>query len=581
MGTALTVRQHTRPATAAPASPPGDGGRRAFRRRRIAVAAAFTGSMLAFGLHLCTYGSWIVDDAGISMAYGMNLARGVGLVAQPGTPPVEAFSNPSWVALLAVLTKAGLLGRGELLGVASYVVVTKGLAMILHGVVLVAMAVVIHRVIVVARGGSASFGVWLTCWLGAGVLLAANPSYAVWMGSGLENPLMAALAACLAAGTVRALPRPSSPVMACLGTLSGLAAVTRPDGAIYGGVVVAVALLATRRSFADRARLVGWGLLPFVTILGSYLVFRRTYFGAWLPNTAVAKEQGLPTPADLGRLATMVSALGWLLVAIAVAGALAAGWTTWRRRDRTAWRVFTGGGAVLGAAVATFVVLPSDWMEELRFLTPAWPLWSAAAALGIAQLASLGRSPKVRRTIAALLTLLGALVLPSWIDRAGNFRAHPTVPLCVVAIHYGSYFERAARVLDVDPARASVLLPDIGGVLLASEFEVVDLAGLADPKIARLIRDGDADALARHILTDLRPTFIHVHGDWIPRTGFDERSHALVAGYSPLDGTENWVRRDVLARADRPDDVAARLARGTEPIDATNPRRSCPQVLFG
>ena len=46
---------------------------------------------------------WLVDDAAISMAYAANWTAGHGLVAQPGLPPVEGYSNFLWVVVLAGL----------------------------------------------------------------------------------------------------------------------------------------------------------------------------------------------------------------------------------------------------------------------------------------------------------------------------------------------------------------------------------------------------------------------------------------------------------------------------------------------
>ena len=64
--------------------------------------------MLVFVLHVTLFGRWIADDAGISFAYARNLATGHGLVSQPGAPPVEGYSNFSWVLLMAVFFHIGL-----------------------------------------------------------------------------------------------------------------------------------------------------------------------------------------------------------------------------------------------------------------------------------------------------------------------------------------------------------------------------------------------------------------------------------------------------------------------------------------
>src|SRR5262252_3083654 len=59
--------------------------------------------MLAIGLfvvHVATYGSYIADDAAITFAYAKNLARGHGLVLNPGSDPVEGYSNFAWLLLV-------------------------------------------------------------------------------------------------------------------------------------------------------------------------------------------------------------------------------------------------------------------------------------------------------------------------------------------------------------------------------------------------------------------------------------------------------------------------------------------------
>src|SRR5215831_18915345 len=73
--------------------------------------AAGTAAVLPFALflaHAWLLRDWLIDDAGISFAYARNLAAGHGLVAQPGSTPVEGFSNPLWTLLVAGIFKLGL-----------------------------------------------------------------------------------------------------------------------------------------------------------------------------------------------------------------------------------------------------------------------------------------------------------------------------------------------------------------------------------------------------------------------------------------------------------------------------------------
>lgn len=588
MTTTLTDRLTAQPdaSTAGPhvdPAPPGSSNRDR-GARRLVVAGVFTVLLAAFAAHLAVYGAWIVDDAGISMAYAVNLAHGHGLVAQPGTTAVEGFSNPLWVLLFAALTKVGLFGRAEILGMPEYVVVTKALAIALQAVVLSCMAVVIRRVLAVVRRGKPNFAIFIACWTGAGLLLAANPSYVIWMSSGLENPLLAAEVAALAAVAMTTLPHPRPRAMVAIGGLCGLAALTRPDGIVYAPLIVVVALLAMDATQRQRARFVMWSGAAFACTFGAYLVFRIAYFGAWLPNTAVAKQQGLPSLSDLNRLADVAQGFGFPLTALAVAGGVAA-WVTMRRDgNRAAVRVIFGGFAVLAAALAAYVVLLTDWMKELRFLTAAWPLLSVAAILGIAQLATLVRTQRIRVAVVVALSMWTLLIGPSWWDRAQQFADQPTISLCFVATTYGQHFNDAARVLDLDPRSTSVLLPDIGGVLLASDLKVFDLAGLTDREIARFMRDGGQGALADHILNQLRPTFIHIHDDWLVWSGLDGNPRLpadYVEVYVDADGAQEWVRRDALAGSGNP---AAALVALTASARALENRRSpavCAGALFG
>ena len=45
----------------------------------------------------------LLDDAMISMTYGRTLAHGHGAVWYPGADPVQGYSNPSWMLLMALV----------------------------------------------------------------------------------------------------------------------------------------------------------------------------------------------------------------------------------------------------------------------------------------------------------------------------------------------------------------------------------------------------------------------------------------------------------------------------------------------
>src|SRR3954468_15755896 len=45
----------------------------------------------------------LFDDAMVSMRYARNMARGLGLVWNPGGPHVEGYTNPLWVVYMAAV----------------------------------------------------------------------------------------------------------------------------------------------------------------------------------------------------------------------------------------------------------------------------------------------------------------------------------------------------------------------------------------------------------------------------------------------------------------------------------------------
>lgn len=311
--------------------------------------------------------------------------------------------------------------------------------------------------------------------------------------------------------------------------------------------------------------------------VGGYLAWRSTTFGALLPNTALAKAQGLPTSADLTRPAELRGYAGWLLALIAVVciGAVAAR----PSRLRTGMVVLL---VPLGLAVAAFGLLSPDWMGEYRFATPVWPLAALATVLAgvhlLPQLAIRGRASVVA------LSAVGVMIsASSWFNAAAAFRDHPTAPLCLVAQNSGHEFNAYPRVLQVRDG--TLLIPDVGGAALVSDLRVVDLAVLTDVRIAGYYSTGDMVGLRDYVFTELRPTFIHSHGAWSAATGVlaDPRLAAdyELIGPTPADGS-NWVRRAAVADAALLTAARAWAAEVAVPADVAQretPRASCGAVL--
>ncbi len=459
---------------------------------------------LLYVLHALVFRSWIVDDAAISFAYARSLAQGFGLVAQPGRPPVEGFSNLTWTILLAPFWALRLFHP-----VLTPKLLSTGLVFVSYGL--------LQRLL--ARSAHASR--FLT--VAVLSLLSVNSSFVIWTTSGLENALYVCLLCGLCYWTMRAAevaPSQVRPVAALLGGLAALTALTRPDGLLFVAVFPAWLLFqaVSRRTWPPKNAWLSLGtyLLVFGLLYGGYLAFRAAYFGDLFPNTYYAKGgpsvhtalavlllQG-DTLARLRDLLTSVAGAAGMLVLGGVFGAtcilLGAGKL---RPTHLLWLLFV----LVSAAV--YLLLPPDWMGEFRFATPFFVFFYPYAALiGAALLGALPRLPARVPRLAAV-ALVGASVF-LFVPRSLQFARQPTAPLATVTaltLKVNAYADRLSL------ANASLLLPDIGGALLYSRLTIHDLAGLTDKTIARVI-GRDPWALYDYVFETLKPTFIQTHSFW-------------------------------------------------------------------
>ncbi|WP_425824961.1 hypothetical protein [Streptomyces fractus] len=528
---------------------------------------------VAMGTLLITWhgtwlGRWIVDDAAITFAYARSIDEGLGPVQQPGAEPVEGYSNPTWLALLVIGRRLGLFDHGSWFGVPDLVLFPKLLAVLCAAGILLAIACAAHRL--VARP-------WVVTGL-AGVLLAANPSFVAWTFSGLENPLYALLAVVLAAVLVRAITSGTlvtrRTAITC-GLLAVAAALTRPDGAVLAGAYPLVLLVTLRRpELTARLRAAAYGVGAFALPYALFLVLRHVEFGRIVPNTAVAKSQGLPDVRTFAQTSgELLSFAGWPTVVVTVAVCAVA----LTRRGRLA-AALPGVLVPLGLTLFAFGVLNPDWMGMYRFATPVWGLGAMALSLAAVSLAEQAAPHRRMLFAAALVGSLLFSVAAQWAP-AANFRAKPTLAMCMVVKRHGVLFNEYADRLGV--RHASVLTPSLGGTLLTSKLKVYDLAGLTEPRIADYLAADDIKGLQAYALDKLRPTFVHATDSWADKTGMKEP--LLVSkGYVPLyrtsDGAGAWVRADAVGHSERLPAVRA-WTRRVLPTAHTEDRQRCGQHL--
>lgn len=512
----------------------GDEGPRHGRRRRVLAIGVPT---FAVALHASLYGKWIEDDAGITFAYARSVTSGFGLVLQPGVGPVEGYSNPLWLALLALGRVIGLFDRGAWFGVPDLVAFPKLLALICCAGVFACFYAVVRR--------TSTRPALLTAV--AGTLTACVPSFIIWCFSGLENSLYALLVVGLAtvlATTVLDGTVASERSATLCGLLAAAAVLTRPDGLIYTLAFPLVLVAVHRAQVRELAHVV----VRYIAIVAlptlAYLVLRLAVFGDWLPNTARAKVQQLPSLMDLNRPVELVAYGGWLLVAIAgVAVVLTLAESASRARTAV-WVLLVP----LGLAVLAFAVLDADWMPQGRFATPVWPLAILVGVLaGAEESGRLG--PRLRALGAAAVVAALIVSAAGWVDATVSMLSNPIAPICSIARVTGFMINSYADQLGIE--EASLLGIDAGGTSLTTRLRFVDYAGLTDPVIGRFRQEGDGPGLRNYIFNVARPTFTRI-GDAF--TGEPEsellKDPRLLRDYVPIEPASSRlfvaVRRDAV-----------------------------------
>ena len=196
-------------------------------------------------------------------------------------------------------------------------------------------------------------------------LLASN-SFARWTASGLETPLFAALVTfALVASTGSRIG------WAC--TFCVLATLTRPEGALVAGLVLASSwvrsVVEERPRKARRLLAISLPGLAFAGYLAAHTLFRLHYYEDIVPNTFHAKVGGIPFQQGLWYVRAFLVDGGALLLPAALASVLLVG------RARLA-------SALVLVVVLYTIGVGGDVFKLGRFLLPGLPALIALAIAG-------------------------------------------------------------------------------------------------------------------------------------------------------------------------------------------------------
>jgi hypothetical protein len=467
--------------------------------------------------------AWVVDDAAISMSYARSLWRGIGLVSQRGAAPVEGFSNPLWVLLLAPLS-----------GLETVTIAVKCLSIGLVALAACRLAATVEDTVGAPWAGRV-----------AAILLVLQPAVTIWSQSGLEN----ALSLLLGVELLRSLQQLAlgncggrrSALWA--GVIAALLALTRPENIVYAALYPSLFLLVGgyfRRGLLPAALSAA---IPAGTWIG-YEVFRRLYFGAWLPNTYLAK--GGVTVARVTALLTLDPYVvqTWQSLFGSVFGEVWQSWGALALLTATVvlWRR-DGRGKLLPVALMLIttltlqVLLPADWMEEHRLATMLYPSVYGLIAICLAR-------SNQSWLVAGCTTLL--LMGTCWqvVDRYQQFVNQPTISVSEVE-ERSRLFERWGA--DLGLTRATILTADVGGFLWRDQLTVVDLGMLVNRRIAQALGEyrprPDRQVFREYIFGEIRPDFIatRAYHAWLAQLDGDTRFRQ---DYVPIkEYIDTWVER--------------------------------------
>lgn len=419
------------------------------------------------------------DDAFISFRYARNLARGAGLVMNPGER-VEGYTNFLWTLLAAPVIALG--------GDPAWWSQITGAVLSL---VLMAGAFVFAE----RRLG----GGWTS--LIAPAALAFNMAYVLESLSGLETMLFTVLVFAAYVAFVEERRAGDGPGGAW-GAWCGVATMVRPEGGLVFGLLAAYAALGLWRG-EPAARLRRAAIVYGVLVL-PLVAWRFAYYGSPFPNTFYTKVGY--TTAQLARgWRFMFHTVGWtltapLLLVAAVfslvtlllplrAPGVPAPSATWTRlfSGRPRDEALAVGFLLWIGYFAYVLVVGGDYEPTVRFVMPVLALVYLLFQEGLRTFVLLfAATPRLVRAVVLLGTLAGGVACLNSSEQRFLLvlmtRGWPHSR----ERHHAELRAAGEWLRDNTPPGTVVALSSIGALPYYADRPIVDMMGLTDRHIGRL-----------------------------------------------------------------------------------------------
>ena len=392
------------------------------------------------------------EDAYITFRYSKNLADGNGPVFNPGEH-VEGYSNPLWMASIAVARKLGF----------DMVSCSRMAGALFNTLTLLLVWYIPWR--------------WFT--IRGPALLAGPVIYLLclplqfYAASGLETSLYSFLIAASAAAIMWA--GASSARLTAAFFLLLLTALTRPEGAIFCAFYC---LWLGWRNLYKKESLKPFlpGLILFVLLYAAFLAWRMSYYGLLAPNTYYAKGFfPLYMRLMLGYFTNKAFFTSYVWLLILLPCFFFVRLSGMRRSMPPLW-LFIAAGLFFSFCFSGF-----DWMPFFRYNLPVLPLMIVCCQLLFAELwRSWAPTPGKKLLLAAMTAgMLFAAGEQCWKDVANNYR------WCAIG-EFARYNQKTlgewvSRELGTKPV---IAIGDVGYFAYVSQATIIDLYGLTNREFA-------------------------------------------------------------------------------------------------
>ena len=405
--------------------------------RRIHLVVGLFLPMCLMGWQMWRVHAFTVDDAYITFRYARNLADGHGLVYNVGQA-IEGYTNFSLTVVL---------GAGMAMGIDPH-----PLSKLLGAGAALGTLVVVYRITDRLQPLSA-----LPCV--ATWLLASSAAFTNWAVFGMESTIFAFLVMLGTLLMFRETDAGEGYVRS--GLVFALAGLTRPEAPMYLGLP----MLLLGRKFLSRQNIMRG--LVFLGPIVIHLLWRKMYYGDWVPATLGAKTGDLSLQLKRGRgymthwleHAGPVVWLGLYGIGMSIA-----------RRSRE-----MGTLSLVGVCGIVYIILVGgDWMSYSRFMVPVEPYVYLLVGVGV-------------RTIVETRdkgALIGLLLFGLWV---GNYRGvelkDSRKTYKKERRHWNISAGRVAFWIRDNLPKGTIAIGDIGFVGYHTNFPILDLLGLIDPVI--------------------------------------------------------------------------------------------------